>query len=104
MLELAQPQLQKRARCSSAVFPNMFTFREKQSWVPPAPDNYNVTPPPPRAAVPPRFATVYNKLAGGGGACCVSPSKHLAYLAPALCTFGLLSYLFCISRCPQLGL
>jgi hypothetical protein len=33
----------------------------------------------------------------------VSPSEHTAYLAPALCMFGLLSVFFCISHHPQLG-
>jgi hypothetical protein len=90
-LELAQPQLQKWTRCSTAVFPKMFTFREKWSQVPPVLGNYNVTSPPLRTAAPLRFATVYNKLTGGGGGCFVSPFMHPAYLAPALCMFGLLS-------------
>jgi hypothetical protein len=72
MLELAQPQLQKWARCSTAVFPKMFTFREKLSQVPPVPEYYNVKPHPPlRNVSPPRVSTVYNKLTGGAG---VSPS------------------------------
>jgi hypothetical protein len=65
-LELAQLQLQKWARCSTAVFPKMFTFREKWSQVPPVPVDYNVMPPPLRTASPPHIATVYNKLTGGG--------------------------------------
>jgi hypothetical protein len=71
MLELAQPQLQKWAGCSTAVFPKMFMFREKLSQVPPLPNDYNVMAPPPRTAPPPHFATVYNKLTGGGGGWCV---------------------------------
>jgi hypothetical protein len=43
-LQLAQPQMQKWARASTAVFPNMFIFREKCSQVPPVPENYNVIP------------------------------------------------------------
>jgi hypothetical protein len=70
-VELAQPQLQKWARCSTSVFPKMFKFREKQSQVPPVLDNYNITLPL-RTAAPPSFATVYNKLAGGGGGWCDS--------------------------------
>jgi hypothetical protein len=76
MLELAQPQLQKWARCSAAVFPKMFTFREKLSQVSPIPEDYNVTPPPPRIASPPRVTTVYNKRTGGGGCWCVSIRAH----------------------------
>jgi hypothetical protein len=81
----------------------MFTFGEKLSEVPPVLEAHGVTPPPPRIASPPRVPTVYNKCTGGGGAG-VSPSEHSAYLAPALCMFGLLSFcLFYISHCPQLG-
>jgi hypothetical protein len=57
------------ARCSTAVFPKMFTFKEK---VPSVLKNYHVTPSPLRAASPPHFATVYNKLTGGGDCWCVS--------------------------------
>jgi hypothetical protein len=92
-LELTQSQLQKWARCSSVVFPKMFTFRENLSQVSLVPEDYNVTLPPPKTASPPHVATVYNKLTGGGGAG-VSPSQHPAYLAPALCMFGLLSVVF----------
>jgi hypothetical protein len=91
MLELAQPQPQKWARCSRAVFPKMFTFREKWSQVPPVSENYNVMLTPLRTAAPPCFATECNKLAGGGGGSCVSASKCLISLAPVLCMFGLLS-------------
>jgi hypothetical protein len=66
----------------------MFTFREKQSQVPPvhhasSPENC--------------LSTVYIinllevEVAG------VSPSKCPAYLAPALCVFGLLSVVFSAS-------
>jgi hypothetical protein len=41
---LVQSQLQKKARCSTAIFPKMFMFRE----VLPVPKNYNVTPPLPQ--------------------------------------------------------
>jgi hypothetical protein len=74
-LGLAQPQMQKWARYSTAVFPKMFTFREKQSQVPPVPENYNVMPPPLRTVAPLYFASVYNKLSGGGrgeGLLCIS--------------------------------
>jgi hypothetical protein len=67
MLGLTQPQLQKWARCSTAVFPKMFMLRETLSQVPPFPEDHGVTPPLPRIASPPRVATVYNKLSGGGG-------------------------------------
>jgi hypothetical protein len=67
MLDLAHPQLQKWARCSIAVFPKIFTFREKLSQVPPVPEDYNVTLPSPRTTSPSCFAIVYNKLAGDGG-------------------------------------
>jgi hypothetical protein len=43
--ELAQPQLQKWARCSTTVFPKIFMFREKLSEVSPVPEDYNITPP-----------------------------------------------------------
>jgi hypothetical protein len=72
MLGLAQPQLQKWARCSTALFPNMFTFREKLSQVPPVPKDYNVTSPPLRIASLSLVVTVHNKLAGGGGGWWVS--------------------------------
>jgi hypothetical protein len=72
MLGLAQPQLQKWARCSYSCFSLMFMFREKMSQVPPVPEDYNVMPLTPRNASPPRVATVYNKLTGGGGYWCVS--------------------------------
>jgi hypothetical protein len=72
MLDLAHPQLQKWARCSIAVFPKIFTFREKLSQVPPVPEDYNVTPSLLRIASPPPVATVYNKLTGGGGGWSVS--------------------------------
>jgi hypothetical protein len=75
----------------------MFTFRKKWSQVSPIPENYNATSPSLRTVAPPHFATVYNKLTGGGGGCCVSPTEHLAYLAPALCMFGLLSFVFSAS-------
>jgi hypothetical protein len=52
-LELAQPLLQKWVRCSTAVFPLMFKFREKRSQVRPDPENYKVMLPPPRTATPP---------------------------------------------------
>jgi hypothetical protein len=78
----------------------MFMFRDKQSQVPPVPKNYNVTLCPPRTAAPPHFVTVYSKLDGGGGGCGVSPSEHPAYLAPALCMFGLLSVVFFASPVP----
>jgi hypothetical protein len=64
-------------------------FREKLSQVLPVPEDHGFMPPPPRNASPPCVATVYNKLTGGGG-CWWSPSEHTAYLAPALCMFGLL--------------
>jgi hypothetical protein len=63
-----------------------------------------VSPPPhtPRITSPPRVATVYNKHTGGGGDG-VSPSEHMAYLAPASCIFGLLSIVFSGIFChPQL--
>jgi hypothetical protein len=44
MLELAEPQLQKWARCSTAVFPKMFMFREKLSQVSPVPKDHDFTP------------------------------------------------------------
>jgi hypothetical protein len=96
-LSLAQPQPQKRARCSTAVCPKMLMIREKQSQIPPVPKNYNVTPSPLRTAAPPHFATVYNKLSGGGRGCFVSPSEHPAHLVPALCMFCLLSFVLSAS-------
>jgi hypothetical protein len=82
---MAQPQLQKWTRCSTAVFPKMFTFRE-MSQVYPVPKNYNATPPPQRTAAPPHVVTVYNKLT-----------------APALRMFHLQSVVFSgISHHPQL--
>jgi hypothetical protein len=99
---MAQPQVQKWARCSTAVFPLVFTFREKPR-VPPVPEDYNTTPPPLRMASPPCVVTVYNKLTGSGWVR-VSPSEHPAYLAPAFGVFCLLSVVFSrISRHPQLG-
>jgi hypothetical protein len=98
MLELAQTQLQKWARCSTAVFPKMFTFREKLSQAPPVPEEYNVTPPTPKITSPPLVAAVYNKLTGSGGGWCVS-IECPAYLAPALCIFCLLSVVFSSISC-----
>jgi hypothetical protein len=98
MLELAQHQLQKWARCSTAVFSfNVYVQREAVTGSScsqglqchaPSPENYS----------PPCVATVANKLTGGGGAG-LSPSKHPAYLAPALCMFGLLSIVFFSISC-----
>jgi hypothetical protein len=48
-----------------------------------------------RIASPSCVATVYNKLTESGSG--VSPSEHAAYLAPALCIFGLLSVVFSAS-------
>jgi hypothetical protein len=102
-LELAQPQLQKWARCSTAAFPKMFTCRKKQSQIPPVPNNYNVSPLPPRTAAPSCVVTVYNKLAGGGGGWCVSilvpslPGPSFVHVWSSVCCP------FCISHCPQLG-
>jgi hypothetical protein len=58
-LGLAQPQLQKWARCSTDVFPKMFKFRKKLSRVSPVPKDYNATLPAPRTAPQPHVATVY---------------------------------------------
>jgi hypothetical protein len=74
----------------------MFTFGEKLSQFPPVPKDHSVMPPPPRNASSPSVATVYNKLTGVQGGYCVS-SEHPAYLAPALCTFSLLSVVFSAS-------
>jgi hypothetical protein len=100
MLGLAQPQLQKWARCSITVFPKMFTFREKLSQVSPVPDDYNVMPPPPITSpyLLPLFiiygvATVYNKLTGGEGCWCVSikalslPGPSFAHVWSSVCLF-----------------
>jgi hypothetical protein len=81
--EFGTAQPQKWARCSTTVFPKMFMFREKQSQVPPVPENDNVTPPPPRTAAPlilPLYIINSLQVEGAG----VSPSEHPAYLAPAL--------------------
>jgi hypothetical protein len=43
-LQLAQPQLQKWARGSTAVFPNMFIFRREVLTGPSCSKNYNVIP------------------------------------------------------------
>jgi hypothetical protein len=72
---LAQPQLQKWARCSTAVFPKILTFREKLSQVSPVPKDYSVTPPPPRKASPPPAVTVYIKNSLEVEGVCVSPSE-----------------------------
>jgi hypothetical protein len=93
-LGLAQPQLQKRARCSTAVFPKMFMFREKQSQVHLVPENYHVMPPPPRAAAPPHFATVSVEH--------LHPSAQSTW--PQLCArlvFCLLSFLHLLSPNPS---
>jgi hypothetical protein len=79
MLGLAQAQLQKWARSSTAVSPKMCRFREKLSQVSPVP----------KKCLSARVVTVYNKCTGGGGTG-VSPAEHPAY-CPALCMFGLLS-------------
>jgi hypothetical protein len=97
-LGLAQPQLQKWARCSTAVFPLMFTFREKLSQVPPVPENYNVTSPPPRTASLPCVATVHNKLTGGGEGWCVSIRAHSLPGPSFMHVWSSVCCLFCISR------
>jgi hypothetical protein len=60
--ELAQPQPQKgvRAKCTTAAFPKMFTFKEcnvTSLW---------------ELLLTSLFATVYKRLAGGGQGGCVS--------------------------------
>jgi hypothetical protein len=102
-LGLAQPQLQKWARCSTAVFPKMFMFREKLSQLSPVPEDYNVTPPPPKMPLllVLRLYIINSLEVEEAG---VSPSKRPACLAPALCMFGLLSVVFSGTFCcPQLG-
>jgi hypothetical protein len=92
MLELAQPQLQKWARCSTAVFSfNVYVQREAVtssscSW------GYNCHAPLPENCLSTSFATVYSKLAGGREGWCVSECP--AYQALALCMFGLRSVVF----------
>jgi hypothetical protein len=96
MLELAQPQLQKWARCSKAVFPLMFTFREKLSqvllfpritWSHPLSQELHLH------LVLPLYIINSLEVEGAG----VSPSECPVYLAPALCMFGLLSVVFSAS-------
>jgi hypothetical protein len=53
-------------RCSTAVFPKMFMFREKLSKVSPVLEDYNVRPLP-RELPLHLVLTVYNKLTGSGG-------------------------------------
>jgi hypothetical protein len=103
MLGLAQPQLQKWARCSTAVFPKIFMFKEKLSQVSPIPEDYSVTPPPLRIASPPCVAAVYNKLPGGGGGWCVSIRAHSLPGPSFMHVWS--SVFFCsgISCRPQLG-
>jgi hypothetical protein len=62
---LAQPQLQKWARCSKAIFPLMFTFGGKLSQVLHVPEHHYLTHPPLRNASLPHVATEYNKCTGG---------------------------------------
>jgi hypothetical protein len=69
---LAQPQLQKWARCSTTDFSfNVYVWREAVTGSSCSKD-HGATPPPPRNASLPRVATAYNKLTGGGGGWCVS--------------------------------
>jgi hypothetical protein len=78
----------------------MFTFRERLSQVPPVPKNYNVMPLPqelPLHLILPLYIINSLEVEVAG----VSPSECPAYLASALCMFGLLSVVFfCISHCP----
>jgi hypothetical protein len=72
----------------------MFTFREKLSQVPPVPEDYNVT----LREMPLHLVLllyIINSLEVRGIG--VYSSEHPAYLAPALCMFGLLSVVFSAS-------
>jgi hypothetical protein len=91
---LAQPLLQKWARCSTAVFSfNVYIRREAVT--------VSHSPLPPRNASLPRVSTVYNKCTGGGGWAVVSPSvrtspSFMRVLSDVYC-------LFYISHGSQLG-
>jgi hypothetical protein len=102
MLELAQPQLMKWTRCNTADFSfNVYDQREAVTGSS-CSQGLQCHALSLRIASPPHVATVYNTVEVKGAG--VSPSKLPAYLAPAFCTFGLLSVAFSsISRHPQLG-
>jgi hypothetical protein len=85
--------VQKWARCSTAVFPLMFTFREKLSQVPLVPQNYNVMPSSPEHCSPPHVASVCYKLTGGRGGWCVSIQ---APRLPGLSFMTVWSSLYCL--------
>jgi hypothetical protein len=67
---LAQPQVQMWGKCSTAVFPKMFRFREKLSKIFLVPEDYK-SGCSPRIASSPCVATMYDKLTGGGGCWCI---------------------------------
>jgi hypothetical protein len=91
MLELAWPQLQKWAKCSTVVFPKMFTLRSCHSL-----QKLRITMSSPLSQELllhlMLWLYIINSLdmevAG------VSPSEHPAYLAPALWMFCLVCCLF----------
>jgi hypothetical protein len=62
-LNMARPQLQKgvKAKCSTAAFPKLFTFRERAGF-----SCYNVMPIPENCCSTSLFTTGYKRLAEGG--------------------------------------
>jgi hypothetical protein len=80
----------------SCFFPKMFTFRAKLSQVSLVAKGYSVMPLPqelPLHLLLPLYIINLLEVEGAG----VSPSKHPAYLAPALCMFCLLFVVFSAS-------
>jgi hypothetical protein len=75
MLGLAQPQLQKWVRCSTADFSYVYIQREAVTSSS-CSQGLQCSPPSLRNASQPHVATVYNKLTGGGGGWCVSIQAH----------------------------
>jgi hypothetical protein len=96
---LAQPQLQKWARCSTAVLPKMFTFREKLSQVPPVLEDFTMSRPLPENGLV-LLLYIINALEVEGLLCLpqsMQPTWPQLYACFVLCC------LFCTSRHPQLG-
>jgi hypothetical protein len=86
MLGLAQPQLQKWARCSTAVFSFNIHIQREAVTSSSCSQGLQYHAPPPSIAFPPHVATVYNKLTRGGAPSLPGPS-FMHVLSSVCCLF-----------------